>query len=260
MNRKDWVKRLAIELFPPITVRLFRKVFTTEGSIIESGNSKFSTLNNPLEVPAQVEAYLLCRNKYLEQSDTVLDVGFGLGYGLHIMSAMVERMFGLEIDNYAIARANRIFKGHRLLGGLVKYDGTHLPFKDNSVDAISCIDVLEHVKEYKQLLFEMLRVARKVVFMSTPNRRMENTLPNGRPKNWWHLREWSYDELSSILQDVTGVTVDWNFIGGPWDGPFDISQTITDETMALTPALLINSSGDSYVLGRIENPFWLRDR
>ena len=78
----------------------------------------------------------------------------------------------------------------------------------------------------------MLRVSRKGVFLSTPNRRPEYTNKDGSPKNYWHLREWSYDEFDKIVRQFGQV--EWNCINGPYEGPFTISTEIHQDTFALS--------------------------
>jgi len=113
------------------------------------------------------------------------------------------------------------------------YDGYNLPFKNDSFDIITCIDVLEHVEDYTKLISEMIRTSKRGVFISTPNKRPEYTNQNGSPKNYWHLREWNYEELNGILRPFGEI--DWNFINGPYEGPFTISSTILPDTLALSP-------------------------
>jgi hypothetical protein len=62
--------------------------------------------------------------------------------------------------------------------------------------------------------------------------------PDGKPKNPWHIREWSFEELDQILRQLD-KTYEWNFLNGPWEGPFTVSQSITETTLALTPAIII---------------------
>ena len=42
--------------------------------------SLYSTMDNPLEIPVQKQAYELAIQKYMYSNDHVLDVGLGLGY------------------------------------------------------------------------------------------------------------------------------------------------------------------------------------
>lgn len=183
------MRRLLIAIMPPvlaIPIRWLRGQLQQHRSWIRTSEdpAKYSTLDNPLEVPSQVESYLFCRDKYLRPTDTVLDVGFGLGYGLQIMAAKAKNLLGVEVDKDAVARSGRIFSGHPKVARILQYDGLRFPLEDKSIDVVTCIEILEHVEEYKNLLSEMTRVARRAVFITTPNRLPENTRRDGRPKNY----------------------------------------------------------------------------
>jgi SAM-dependent methyltransferase len=187
-------------------------------------------------VPCQIEAYFLALNKYLEEKDTVLDVGFGLGYGLNILAIKASSVVGVDVDPKVLEYCRNTVMGRNpRLVQLEIYDGYSLSFPDNHFDLVTCVDVLEHVDDYHRFLNELMRVTRKGVFISTPNRRTEFTNPDGSPKNYWHLREWSYDELNEIL-NKHGL-VDWNFLNGPFEGPFDYSKTALKNTLTLSPFL-----------------------
>ncbi|MCX5998422.1 MAG: hypothetical protein NTU41_02225, partial [Chloroflexi bacterium] len=88
------------------------------------------------------------------------------------------------------------------------------------------------------LLSEMARVARRAVFIATPNRRSENTCRDGTPKNHWHLREWTQSELDAIFARL-GLKYEWNFLNGPYEGPFDWTQEETERTWSLVPAIIL---------------------
>lgn len=95
------------------------------------------------------------------------------------------------------------------------------------------MDVLEHVEEYHGSLDEMFRVCRKGVIISTPSRRPEYTNADGSPKNYWHLREWNYEELNEIMR-VHGK-LEWNMLNGPFNGPFSHSRVLKENTLTLSP-------------------------
>jgi len=195
---------------------------------------KYSTTDNLTIIPIQREAYFLVLNKYLNKGDCVLDVGFGLGYGLTILSISASEVTGIDVDKKCIEYCQDTLIGRNPKVLCLKhYDGYHIPFSDNNFDLVTCIDVLEHVENYEIFLAELMRVSKKGVFISTPNRRPEYTNKDGSPKNYWHLREWSFDELSQILERYGNV--DWNFINGPNDRPFTISSSVQASTMALSP-------------------------
>jgi len=185
-------------------------------------------------VPVQVEAYFLALNRYLDESSKILDVGFGLGYGLNILAIKAKEVSGVDVDekvcNYC--RGTIVGRNPRLVS-LEIYDGYNLPFSDESFDVVTCVDVIEHVEDFNRLIKEMLRVSRKGVFLSTPNRRPEYTNKDGKPKNYWHLREWSFEEFDKIIRKFGQV--EWNFINGTYEGPFSISAVLSNETLALSP-------------------------
>lgn len=242
---RQYGRKVVISITPPIITACVRKIrdrFLQRCTRLSPlpHPSEYSTLDNPLEVPCQVEAYLLCRDKYLKPTDVVLDVGFGLGYGLQIMAARVEHLIGLEVDLRAVERARRILEGHPRIKKIMLYDGKHFPFKDKTFDVVTCIEIIEHVKDYKDLLLEMVRVSRRLIFISTPNRRPENTLPDGRPKNYWHLREWTMQELNTILSGF-GFKVEWNFLNGLFEGPFTVTEKLVEKTWSLIPVILVGS-------------------
>ncbi|MFA5247659.1 MAG: methyltransferase domain-containing protein [Patescibacteria group bacterium] len=185
-------------------------------------------------IPEQLEAYFLCMNKYVQENDKVLDVGFGLGYGLSTLSIKAKEVSGIDIDEKVLnyCRATTVGKNPKLKD-LKIYDGYHLDYPDNYFDIVSSVDVLEHVKDYDKFLDELLRVSKRGVFINTPNRRPEYTNPDGKPKNYWHLREWNQGELKTILEKHGRV--EENFINGQFNGPFTISSEIEEDTLALSP-------------------------
>lgn len=185
-------------------------------------------------VPCQIEAYFLALNLYCKNNDKILDVGFGLGYGLNILAIKCSEVNGVDVDVDALKYCQNFILGRNpKLNYLDTYDGYHLPFESGTFDVITCVDVLEHIIIYNDFLEELLRVSRRGVFISTPNRRPEFTNRDGTPKNYFHLREWSYIELDNILNKHGKV--EWNFLNGPFEGPFTLSHEVLRNSIALAP-------------------------
>jgi SAM-dependent methyltransferase len=188
-------------------------------------------------VPCQIEAYFTALNCHANDGDRVLDVGFGLGYGLNIMAIKASVVDGVEIDPKALDYCMQVVAGRNpRLRHLALFSGYDMPFEDAAFDLVTCVDVLEHVADY-----DRLRVTSRGVFLSTPNRRSEYTMPDGTPKNRWHLREWSYEELDQILR--RHGLIDWHFLNGPFDGPFRVSDCVQHDTLALSPFLAKGDGG-----------------
>ena len=193
----------------------------------------YSTIDNIMVVPCQLEAYYIALN-YIDEGSRVLDVGFGIGYGMNTLSTKAAEVYGVDVDKKAYEYCSREVIGKNpKIKGIQVYDGYHLNFPDNFFDVVTCVDVLEHVEKYDEFLAELLRVTKKGVLISTPNRRPEYTNPDGTPMNYWHLREWNAEELNSIMRKYAHM--DWNFINGPFDGPFTRTKDVVQSTLTLTP-------------------------
>jgi Methyltransferase domain len=189
------------------------------------------------EVPCQKETYYYALNNYVKDGDKVLDVGIGAGYGMNLLSIKAKELYGVDVDSKSIEHCKKLVLGKNpKVKEIKKYDGYKLPFKDNSFDVVTCVDVVEHVEDYDRFIDELLRVSKRVVVFGTPNRRPEYTNEDGTPKNHWHLREWSYKEFDEIARSHS-KKVDWVFLDGPWEGPFAVRDKVSKDTLVLLPVL-----------------------
>ncbi len=111
---------------------------------------------------------------------TVLDVGSGLGKGLKTLAKTALSVRG--IDKYD----DRLKEF-----GVEKVDIKDVP--DKSYDIVSCVDVIEHVKDDIDLLNDLKRVARELVFVTTPNYNFTKC------NNRYHYREYTPEEFIERL-------------------------------------------------------------
>lgn len=228
---KNIFKKIIVKTFDIAGVKITRK---KQPNNRKPDPKEYSTIVGAGKfIPAQLEAYYLCLNKYVKEGDKVLDVGFGLGYGLATIAIKAKEVYGVDVDEKVLNYCQTTSVGKNpKLKELNLYDGYTLNYPDNYFDVVSSVDVLEHVEDYDRFLKELLRVSKRGVFISTPNRRPEYTNPDGTPKNYWHLREWSRDELKTILEKFGRV--DENFMNGQFDGPFTISNEVQENTLTLS--------------------------
>ena len=123
---------------------------------------------------------------------SLLDVGAGTGRvsrGLaedpslkHLEVVGIEPVESLRILGHAAGVPN-----HSLVDG----DATDLPYQDGSFDAVCAFAVLHHIPDPRQAINEMLRVARKAIFISDSNCYGQGSRTTTNMK-WWlrNLKLW----------------------------------------------------------------------
>src|SRR5579885_3518243 len=100
-------------------------------------------------------------------ASSLLDVGCGTGRAVGFFRTRHPELtvHGIEPVDALL----RLAKGKLGAAGLLRADGCRLPFRDGSYDIVLETGVLHHVERPDQVVREMLRVARKAVFLSDHN-------------------------------------------------------------------------------------------
>ena len=80
---------------------------------------------------------------------TILEIGCGVGYGANFISSNFK-VVGLDISKDALREARKYEHIHWILG-----DGTSLPFKDESFDAVISLQMIEHIKKREVFAYSM---------------------------------------------------------------------------------------------------------
>jgi methionine biosynthesis protein MetW len=101
------------------------------------------------------------------RADRLLDVGCGDGALALLVGERARRRVG--VDGALAALAKAAAQGVRVQ--CADLDAAHLPYRDAAFDAVTCLDVLEHVLDPPHLLRELARVLRPggVLVLTTPN-------------------------------------------------------------------------------------------
>lgn len=139
---------------------------------------------------------------------TVLELGGGQS-GITALLYPNAQVTNLDINaHYARSPCNRIPQNSFINGS-----ADHLPFKEQSYDAVTLLDVLEHVQEDQKTISETFRVLRPdgYLLLSAPNQRwrfpfyprMRKICPSEQAimETWGHVRKgYSLAQLQSIIQ------------------------------------------------------------
>lgn len=104
----------------------------------------------------------------------LLDVGCGIGITLSFLAQAFPKSVGCDIDQEAVRATKAILKEVGIKIPVIVYDGKILPFKDNSFDIITSVEVIEHAENPDLMLKEMRRVLK-------PNGILHITTAN----KWW---------------------------------------------------------------------------
>lgn len=122
-------------------------------------------------------------------SGNVLEIGFGEGYGMKVLSPNAKNY--TAIDKHV--------KDFPNLPSNVKIINQEVPplskFDDETFDFVVSFQVIEHIKNDKLFVKEISRVLKKggKFIVTTPNIEMSLT------RNPWHIREYKLDELRKLL-------------------------------------------------------------
>lgn len=149
---------------------------------------------HPLECQHQLALHLMlgaCRN-YAVRS--ILEVGSGSGRVLNEVGKFEPSMqrIGIEPSLALLKRPSSTADTATLVAG----DGNQLPLRDATVDMACAFAVLHHVPDPRQVLSEMLRVARVGIFVSDSNNFGQGGALTRRLKQWinalglWPLANW----------------------------------------------------------------------
>ena len=129
----------------------------------------------------------------------VLDIGCGRGEDPPFM-VNARRIIGYDLDAEILK-----YYSERNSTDAVSGNAASMPFKDSSIDSLSCVDVLEHIPDYKQTLREMFRIIKKngVLVISVPT---DPSLFSDRDREIGHQRlfvpEALIDDIKSAGFDV----------------------------------------------------------
>ena len=148
---------------------------------------------------------------FLDKGNMLLDVGCGEGTFAKLAAKNYNHIYGIDLCFRALTSANN--KSIQVIKGNLNKEG--ISFQDGSFDAVTCLDVIEHVFDPVALLLEINRVLKKngVLILTTPNVRfiefVSSILLKGQfPKtsndpdtyNGGHINYFTFSDIRSLLK------------------------------------------------------------
>ncbi len=143
--------------------------------------------------------------KCISKDTTVLDIGCAEAFTTKYIIEKAKTVVGIELnfDNLRIAK-EKVYEGHFINGSI-----DFLPFKDNSFNAITILEVLEHLPKDLQLrgMDETNRVLSHGgnLILSVPfKEKIQYTKCihcNQETPLWGHLHSFDEKKISSLLPD-----------------------------------------------------------
>ncbi len=97
-------------------------------------------------------------NRTKNNKNTLLDIGCGGGIITEDMARQGFNVTGIDISSASLATAKQHAIDNKLSINYQQAAAEQLPFDNNSVDIITCCDVLEHVDDVNQVILEISRV------------------------------------------------------------------------------------------------------
>lgn len=127
----------------------------------------------------------------------VLDLASGEGYGSFLMAQKAKYVYGVDVSDHAVIRANEKYKK----GNLIYKVGSAIaiPLADRCVDVVVSFETIEHLLEQEEMITEISRVLKRegVLIISTPER--ENYRPTD-PNNPYHVKELNAFEFETLVK------------------------------------------------------------
>lgn len=128
----------------------------------------------------------------------ILDMGCGDGVLTYKIFLEHAEVYGIDPMKRAIRYAREAHKKHNSNAKFFLCSGQNTHFEDNLFDGIVLSDVIEHIPDHKEVLYEIKRILKSdgVGIISTPIRFTQH------PLDKMHVIEWFNDEFIELIESV----------------------------------------------------------
>ncbi len=140
-----------------------------------------------------------------ELGQYVLDIACGSGYGTNFISTVADRVLGVDQSDITIMENRGKFSSNDKLE-FEAGNAENLSLSSDLFNTVVSFETIEHLQHPEAFLGEVQRVLRLggLFFLSTPNALITKPT-NGIPKNPYHIREYTPEELHYMLSQYFEV-------------------------------------------------------
>ena len=133
---------------------------------------------------------------------SVLEAGCGQGTGTAILSrATTANIIGTDKIEKNIKFAKELYSWI----DFEVWDISKNPFRKKK-DVVICVEAIEHIKNYRQAIKNLINSAKKEVWISTPNKlETEN-----QPSNPFHVKEFTVKEMLEMIGNYKVKILHWD--------------------------------------------------
>lgn len=170
---------------------------------------KGGNVYNKYETDNPVEKYLVSRFfKGLSEwafcfQGRIADVGCGEGYIVKFLQKKTQgTLVGMDLYPEVLAAAKRSNPKVEFIAASIY----QTPLKDDSIDTVLCLEILEHLEHPQKALQEMTRISKKHILLSVPWEPFWRLANMARCKYWssfgntpGHLQHWTLRSFRKFL-------------------------------------------------------------
>lgn len=178
--------------------------FTGEKIVLDDRNSSLGT---PI-YQEHIERYHFAFN--YTAGKRVLDVACGMGNGSALLSRNADFVSGLDRDKESVNFAKKHYS--RPNSEFIIGDAEILNFPENSFDIVVSFETIEHLPSPKKFLKEIKKILKPggMLILSSPDREVvREILIDVSYQNPFHIKEFSQEELKSLLEKTFQVEEIW---------------------------------------------------
>lgn len=157
--------------------------------------------------------------KFFDVKKKTLDIGCGEGIFYHEFTKRGCDIVGIDYSKEALANMRKKLEIVGIHPKIINADAQMLPVKSNSFQQITCLDVIEHLRDANAAIKDMSRVLKKngVLILSVPNELYlaKPILPINFKEHLKAIRHetagFNYDELKNMLESNGFKIIRYNY-------------------------------------------------